>query len=144
MSSLDSNITKISKSEKSKFLPIWVWIIVVVQICLVSFFSIGTAMNPGGFLPNVSELDYPTQLYITRNITAVVGLIVALLLRSHKALFAVLFVRMVTDITDAISVFTFDVDAVKSAVPMVVILLIIPALLAIIYLWKRFGQERKP
>jgi hypothetical protein len=40
-----------------KFLPIWAWVIVLTQIFLVLFFSAGTAMNPGNFLPDVSELN---------------------------------------------------------------------------------------
>ena len=63
-------------------------------------------------------------------------MIVALLLKSHKGLLAVLFVRVLTDIADVITVYLLDVDEIKSSVPMVVILLIIPASLAIGYLWK--------
>ncbi|PCI75247.1 MAG: hypothetical protein COB20_13320 [SAR86 cluster bacterium] len=64
----------------SKFLPVWVWAIVLIQLFLVLFFSVGTAMNPGDFIPEVSELNYVTQLYITRNITVVLGIVVALLI----------------------------------------------------------------
>jgi hypothetical protein len=123
--------------QTSKFLPIWVWVIVLLQIFLVLFFSAGTAMNPGDFIPGVSELNYVTQLYITRNVTVVLGIIVALLLRSHKALLVLLSVRLLTDISDVITVYALNVEVIKSSVPMVVALLIIPALLAIGYLWKR-------
>ena len=126
----------------TKFLPIWIWVIVLIQIILVLFFSVETAMNPGDFIPGISELNYVTQLYITRNVTVVLGVIIALLLRSHKALFAVLIVRMFTDICDVITVYAFNVEVIKSSVPMVVAILIIPALLALGYLWKRIGQER--
>jgi hypothetical protein len=123
----------------SKFLPIWVWVIVLIQIFLVLFFSAGTAMNPGDFIPGVSELNYVTQLYITRNITVALGIIVALLLRSHKALLALLLVRILTDISDVITVYALNVEVIKSSVPMVVALLIVPALLAIVYIWKRIN-----
>ena len=130
-----------SKNDQPKnFLPIWVWIIVLVQISLVLFFSAGTAMNPGDFIPDVSDLNYVTQLYITRNITVALGIIVALLLRSHKALLAMLTVRLLTDISDAISVYVLNVEVIKSSVPMVIVLLVIPALLALGYLWKRIGK----
>lgn len=127
------------KDQTNKFLPIWVWIIVLIQIFLVIFFSVGTAMNPSNFIPEISELNYVTQLYITRNVTVVLGIIVALLLRSHKALFAMLIVRLLTDMSDIITVYAFNVEAIKSSVPMVVALLIIPAMLAIGYLWKRMN-----
>ena len=125
--------------QTEKFLPIWVWIIALIQIILVLFFSAGTAMNPDDFIPGASELDYVTQLYITRNVTVVLGIVVALLLRSHKALFAMLIVRMLTDISDVITVYALNVEVIKSSVPMVVVILIIPALLALAYLWKRIN-----
>ncbi|APD07507.1 hypothetical protein UJ101_02003 [Flavobacteriaceae bacterium UJ101] len=127
--------------SKKKFLPVWVWIIALIEIILVLFFSIGTAMNPGEFIPGVSELNYVTQLYITRNVTAVLGLIIALLLRSHKALFVMLIVRIVTDISDVVTVYAFDAEIIKSSVPMVVGILIIPPLFALGYLWKRIQND---
>ena len=130
-------------SQTYKFLPVWVWVIALIQILLVLFFSAGTAMNPGDFLPDVSELNYVTQLYITRNVTVALGIIVALLLRSHKALLVALIIRLLTDISDVITVYALNVEVIKSSVPMVVVLLIIPALLAIGYLWKRINQEGK-
>lgn len=123
------------------FLPIWVWLVVLVQILLVSFFSVGTAMNPADFIPGVAELNYVTQLYVTRNVTIVLGMVGALLLRSHKGLLVVLLVRMLTDLADVITVYALDVEVIKSSVPMVVILLIVPALLASGYLSKRIGRQ---
>ena len=127
--------------QTNKFLPIWVWIIALIQIFLVLFFSVGTFMNPGDFIPEVSELNYVTQLYITRNIMVALGIIVALFLRSHKALLVMLIVRLLTDISDVITVYALNVEVIKSSVPMVAVLLIIPALLATGYLWKRINQE---
>ena len=125
-------------NEKSdKFLPVWVWVIVLIQVFLVLFFSVGTAMSPGDFIPNVSELNYVTQLYITRNITVALGLIVALVLRSHRALLTLLVVRLLTDISDVATVYALDVEVIKESVPMVAVLLIVPAFVAIVYLLKR-------
>ena len=126
-----------TNDQPGKFLPVWVWLIVLVQIVLVLFFSVGTAMSPADFIPGVSELNYVTQLYITRNVTVAIGLIVALLLKSHKGLLAVLVVRFLTDLSDVITVYALNVEVIKSSVPMVVVLLIVPALVAIGYLWKR-------
>jgi len=125
-------------NEKSdKFLPVWVWVIVLIQVFLVLFFSVGTAMSPGDFIPNVSGLNYVTQLYITRNITVALGVIVALLLRSHRALLTLLIVRLLTDISDVATVYALDVEVIKESVPMVAVLLIVPAFVAIVYLLKR-------
>ena len=128
-------------NQTEKFLPIWVWIVALIEIVLVLFFSVGTAMNPGDFIPGGSELDYVTQLYITRNVTVVLGLIIALLLKSHKALFVVLTVRVLTDLSDVITVYALNVEVIKSSVPMVVVILIIPALFVLGYLCKRINQE---
>ena len=117
-----------------------VWGIALVQIALVLFFSAGTAASPGDFIPGASELDYVTQLYITRNVTVALGIIVALLLRSHQALLVALIVRLLTDISDVVTVYVLNVEVIKESVPMVVVLLIIPALAAIGYLWKRINQ----
>lgn len=130
----------IEKNQAKSFLPSWVWIVALIQIVLVLFFSVGTAMNPGEFIPGVAELNYVTQLYVTRNITVALGIVVALLLRSHRALFAMLVVRMLTDISDVVSVYVFNVEVIKSSVPMVVGILIIPALLVLIYLLKRIRE----
>ena len=120
-----------------KFLPVWVWVIVLIQVFLVLFFSVGTAMSPGDFIPNVSELNYVTQLYITRNITVALGIIVALVLRSHRALLTLLVVRLLTDISDVATVYALDVEVIKKSVPMVAVLLIVPAFVAVVYLLKR-------
>ena len=123
------------------FLPVWVWVIVLAQILLVSFFSVGTAMNPANFIPDVAELNYVTQLYVTRNVTVVLGIVGALLLRSHKGLLIVLAIRLFTDVADVITVYALDVEVIKSSVPMVVLLLIVPALMASGYLWKRISEN---
>jgi|TARA_B110000093_G_scaffold21383_1_gene19399 hypothetical protein len=120
-----------------KFLPVWVWVIVLIQVFLVLFFSVGTAMSPGDFIPNVSELNYVTQLYITRNIMVALGIIVALVLRSHRALLTLLVVRLLTDISDVATVYALDVEVIKKSVPMVAVLLIVPAFVAVVYLLKR-------
>ena len=123
------------------FLPIWVWVIVFAQILLVSVFSVGTAMNPANFIPDVSELNFVTQLYVTRNVTVVLGIVGALLLRSHKGLLVVLVIRLFTDVADVITVYALDVEVIKSSVPMVVLLLIVPAVVASGYLWKRISTS---
>ena len=96
-----------------------------------AFFSAGTAMNPAQFIPDVTELNYVTQLYITRNVTVALGIIIALLLKSHKALLLILIVRLLTDIADVITVYALNGEVIKESVPMVVVLLIVPAFAAV-------------
>jgi hypothetical protein len=94
-------------------------------------------MDPGTFIPDVSELNYVTMLYITRNIVLTLGIVIALFLRSHHALLAILSVRLLTDISDVVTVYALNVEVIKESVSMVVILLIVPAIVAVGYLWKR-------
>jgi hypothetical protein len=98
-------------------------------------------MNPEYFIPGISDPNYVTQLYVSRNVTVVVGLIAALSLRSHKALFAVLIVSILTDISDVVAVYAFNVEVIKSSVPMVMIVLIVPELLALGHLFQRIRRE---
>ncbi|WP_428087993.1 hypothetical protein [Candidatus Thioglobus sp.] len=127
--------------KPNKFLPVWVWVVALIQIFLVLLFSIGTFINPADFIPGASELNYVTQLYITRNLVVALGIVAALCLRSHTALLLILMVRLLTDVSDVISVYALNVTAVKSSVPIVAVLLIIPALLAVGYLWQRIRQK---
>jgi len=68
------------------------------------------------------------------------GIIIALLLKSHKALLLILIVRLLTDRFDAITVYALNIEVIKESVPMVVVLLIVPALAAVAYLWGRINQ----
>lgn len=120
-----------AESPAEQFLPKWFWIIIVLQIFIVSFFALSTLFDPP------PDFNYTTMAYVTRNLTAVLAVLLAVGFRSHKALFAALAARCVTDIVDAITVYTMDAAYLKSAVPMVVALLIIPALIGLAYLWKR-------
>lgn len=130
-----------TNEKNTKFLPIWVWIIALVHVVLVLFFSAGTFMDPAAFIPGATELDYVTQLYITRNVTVALAIIVALLFKSHKVLFTLLLIRIMTDISDVITVYALNAEVIKESVPMVVGILIIPAFIALWYLWKRINQK---
>lgn len=127
-------------NDTTKFLPIWVWLIAFLQIGLVLFFSAGTAMDPAQFIPDVTELNYVTQLYISRNVLMALGIIIALFLKSHKALLLIFVMRLLTDISDIITVYALNVEIIKESVPMVIVLLVIPALAAVGYLFKRINQ----
>ena len=127
-------------NETTKFLPIWVWLIALLQISLVLFFSAGTAIDPAQFIPGVTELNYVTQLYISRNVLMALGIIIALLLKSHKALLLIFVMRLLTDISDVVTVYALNIEIIKESVPMVIVLLVIPALAAVAYLLKRINQ----
>ena len=114
-----------------RFLPNRFWIIVGLQIVIVSFFALSTLFNPP------PDFNYTTMAYVTRNLTAVLAIILAVWLRSRAALIVALAARCVTDIVDAITVFTMNATYLEGAVPFVVALLIVPALIGMGYLWKQ-------
>ena len=124
-----------TKPSWGQFLPKWFWIIIALQIVIVSFFALSTLFNPP------PDFNYTTMAYITRNLTAVLAVILAVWLRSHEALFAALAARCVTDIIDATTVYTMNAEYLKAAVPMVAALLIAPAMVGMIYLWKQIRSQ---
>ena len=123
-------------TPSGQFLPKWFWIIIGLQTVIVSFFALSTLFNPP------PDFNYTTMAYVTRNLTAVLAVILAVWLRSHAALFVALAARFVTDIVDATTVFTMNATYLETAVLMVVTLLIIPALVGMVYLWRRMKQQK--
>ncbi len=119
-----------------QFLPKWFWIIIGLQVVIVSFFALSTLFNPP------PDFNYTTMAYITRNLTAVLAIILAVWLRSRTALLVALVARCVTDIVDATTVFTMNATYLNSVVPMVIALLIIPAIIGIVYLLKQMQDSR--
>lgn len=119
-----------------QFLPKWFWIIIGLQVVIVSFFALSTLFNPP------PDFNYTTMAYITRNLTAVLAIVLAVCLRSRAALFVALAARCVTDIVDATTVITMNATYLNSVVPMVVALLIVPALVGMAYLWKQMQHSR--
>lgn len=126
--------TASAKLSSGHFLPRWFWVIIILQVVIVSSFALATLFNPP------PDFNYTTMAYITRNLTAVLAIILAVLLRSYAALFAALAARCVTDIIDATTVFTMNATERKAVVPMVVALLILPSLAGLVFLWKRIKQ----
>ncbi len=123
-----------SKTSLEQFLPKWLWVVIGLQVVIVSGFALATLFNPP------PDFNYTTMAYVTRNLTAVLVIVIAVLLRSHVALFAALTARCVTDIVDATTVFTMSATELESVVLMVVALLILPALASLMYLWKRMKE----
>lgn len=127
--------TSLARPPLGQFLPKWFWIIIGLQVVIVSFFALSTLFDPP------PDFNYTTMAYITRNLAAVLAVVLAVWLRSREALFAALAARCVTDIVDATTVFTMNADYLKAVVPMVVALLIVPALVGMVYLWKQMGRR---
>ena len=142
---MNSETAKNLNTKKSffQFLPWWMWIVVGLQFGLVSFYIAATAMDPMALLPGDQKLDYLVVLYVTRNATALLGILVALLIRSHSALLVALIIRFSTDSTDIVNALTLGDKGAQAGIPFVIVLLIIPAISGSIYLWKRIQEDKR-
>lgn len=116
------------------------WIVILLQLILVSFFIVATIQNPAALLPGDQPLNYLVVLYVTRNATALLGIIVALSLRSHAGLLIALVIRFTTDLTDIVNVLSLGDKGGQAAIPFVVVLLVAPAIIGSIYLFKRITR----
>ncbi len=123
------------------FLPWWVWAIAIMEAAIPTIFGLATLADPGTYIEGATDVTYAIGLYITRNLTTALGIVLALVFRSHIALFILIAVRMITDITDmANATLNGGGEDVVSMIPVLaVVLLAIPAL-AQWHLWKRIRQ----
>ncbi|MEM1086978.1 MAG: hypothetical protein AAGH90_04560 [Pseudomonadota bacterium] len=117
------------------FIPWWIWIVIAIEVSVPTYFGIATIFDPS--IWGEDHFGAIGQLYVTRNFTMVLALVVALILRSRVALFVALLARYLTDFVDITAGFirgpdpeTFQVLAVFGGV-----LLVLP-LVALIWLFR--------
>lgn len=126
----------------SGLLPWWVWAIVIIEAAVPTIFGIATWMNPAGYIEGAQGVSYEIMLYITRNLTTALGIVLAVLLRSHVAIFILIIVRMTTDMTDMLNAtFNGGGESVVQTIPFLIVLLVILPLLALRHLWGRIKQS---
>jgi hypothetical protein len=132
-----------SDVQSTKFLPWWMWVIVGIEAGIPIFFALSTISDPGSLFPGAKELDYAMTLYITRNITMGVGVLIsAVILRSHTALFATIAARFLTDGVDQVSTITSGAsDAVMQSLPYLFVILIVIPLIGLVWLWKHKKEK---
>ena len=76
-------------------------------------------------------------MYITRNLTTALGLLLAVLFRSHIAVFILIIVRMTTDGSDMINAVSNGAgESVVQSIPYLFVILIVIPLIAQVWLWK--------
>lgn len=120
------------------FLPWWVWVIVVIEAAVPTIFGVATWLDPATYIEGATSASYEIVLYITRNLTTALGLVLALLLRSHAALFILIIVRMTTDATDMLNAtYNGGGDSVVLAIPVLFVILLILPSFALWHLWRR-------
>jgi len=126
----------------SGFLPWWVWIIVAIEAAVPTIFGIATWMDPGAYIEGAKGVSYEILLYITRNLTTALGIILAILLRSHVAIFVLIIVRMTTDMSDMVNAtFNGGGESVVQSIPYLIVILVVLPLFALRHLWGRIKQD---
>ena len=126
----------------SGFLPWWVWLIVAIEAGVPTIFGLATWLDPAAFIEGAQGVSYEIMLYITRNLTTSLGIVLAILLRSHIAIFILIIVRMTTDMTDMVNAsINGGGESVVQTIPFLIVLLVILPLFALRHLWGRIKQN---
>ena len=124
------------------FLPWWVWVILAVEAGVPTIFGLATWIDPATYIEGAQDVSYEIMLYITRNLTTALGIVLAVLLRSHVAIFILIIVRMTTDMTDMVNAtFNGGGESVVQTIPFLIVLLIVLPLFALRHLWGRIKQN---
>lgn len=116
-------------TSDSRFLPLWMWGAVGIEILVPSFFAIATVFDPS--IWGEAQLGAFGELYIIRNLTMALGVaLAAFWLKSHLALIATIGARFATDLTDIASGFLKGPDAETATMLAIFtfVLVVIPAL----------------
>lgn len=123
-------------ADGDRFLPWWLWGIVVVEVAVPTFYGIATLLNPS--IWGADSLGVIGQLYVTRNFTMAFGVVLAVLLRSRLALLCVIAARYSTDFIDITAIVARGIDPQAAPVLAVfVILLLVAPFFGLRWLWKR-------
>lgn len=124
------------------FLPWWVWVIVAIEAGVPTIFGLATWMDPATYIVGAENVSYEILLYITRNLTTALGIVLAVLLRSRVAIFILIIVRMTTDMADMVNATTNGGgESVVQTIPYLIVLLVLLPLFALFHLWGRIKQE---
>lgn len=115
-------------TNENRFLPLWVWGVVAIEVVVPTFFGIGTLFDPS--IWGAETLGAFGQLYVTRNLTMAFGVGLAALLRSRMALLVAITARYVTDFVDIVDGFASGPEGDTAVVLLVftVVLLVLPGL----------------
>lgn len=117
------------ETSDSRFLPLWMWGAVAIEIIVPSFFAIATLFDPS--IWGEAQLGAFGELYVIRNLTMAFGVgLAAFWLKSHVALIATIGARFATDLADIVSGFAKGPDPETATMLLIftVLLLVIPAL----------------
>lgn len=114
--------------KTSRFLPLWMWAIVAIEIAVPSFFAVASFNDPT--IWGETQLGPFGELYVIRNLAMAFGVFLAAFwLRSYPALLATIAARFLTDFVDIVAGFASgpDMDTLRILAMFAFVLLVIPA-----------------
>ena len=125
-----------------KTLPIWLVVVVIIEILPMFVFPVLAMFVPSA-APGLSggeKFAFAASIYSARNLAVGIALILALYLRNEAMLFILILVRLLMDLMDYPTLLLLgDVTRLSLVTSIFVLLYYIPALLALRYLWQRLS-----
>lgn len=130
-------------AQKTRFVPVWIWVLIVIDLILVGGVTIIGMQDITVMHPDQVGPTYLSSLYITRNVIDVVGLGLALFVfRSYVALFLAFLARIMTEVADFSNSYLFGRDPeMMTAIPFLIVLMVIIPAIALVVLWPRVKDE---
>ena len=135
--------TMIAAVKKERFVPLWIWALIVIDLVLVGGVTIVGMQDITVMHPDQAGSSYLSSLYITRNVIDVVGLGLALFVfRSYIALFLAFLARVMTEVSDFSNSYWFGRDPeMMTAIPYLIVLMVVIPTIALIVLWPKVKAE---
>ncbi|WP_372572325.1 hypothetical protein [Ruegeria jejuensis] len=132
-----------STTPKKRFLPIWVYILMAIELVMITGVTIVGMQDITVMHPDQTGSSYLASLYITRNLVALGGLVLATyVFRSYVAFFLMLLQRIATEVSDFSNSYWFGRDPeVLASIPYLIVLLVVLPTIAMVVVWPDVKQE---
>ncbi|MEL6416500.1 MAG: hypothetical protein AAFU69_00355 [Pseudomonadota bacterium] len=125
-------------SKQADRLPLWLTIIIILETLPMFIGPVIALTRPammGG--PEADSINQAAYIYAARNVAVGIALIVAFVLKNKHMLFALILVRLLTDIVDLPTLLYFGLASNQILVISIfVFLYYIPAVIALRFLWE--------
>ncbi len=128
---------------KKRFVPIWIWLLIVVDLLLVAGVTVVGMQDITVMHPDQAGSSYLSSLYLTRNVIAVGGLALTLFVfRSYIALFVTFLSRVLTEVSDFTNSYWFGRDPeLLASIPYLAFVMVVLPTIALIVLWPKVREE---
>lgn len=131
--------------KKQRFLPLWIYLLIAVQLFLITGVTIVGMQDITIMHPDQTGTSYLASLYITRNLVAVGGLVLAaFFFRSYVAFLVVYLSRIATEISDFSNSIWYGRDPeLMASLPYMVIFMVFLPIIALAVVWPHATSEAR-